>query len=65
MTDAGTFVNNGAERVIVSQLVRSPGVYFGEATTRPAKALHRHHEPEPRRLAGIRDRLERRILCAH
>ena len=28
MTDAGTFVINGAERVIVSQLVRSPGVYF-------------------------------------
>ena len=28
MTDAGTFVINGAERVVVSQLVRSPGVYF-------------------------------------
>ncbi len=28
MTDAGTFIINGAERVIVSQLVRSPGVYF-------------------------------------
>ena len=28
MTDAGTFVINGAERVIVSQIVRSPGVYF-------------------------------------
>ena len=28
MTDSGTFVINGAERVIVSQLVRSPGVYF-------------------------------------
>ncbi len=28
MTDAGTFVINGAERVIVSQLVRSPGVYY-------------------------------------
>ena len=30
MTDAGTFVINGAERVIVSQLVRSPGVYFAK-----------------------------------
>ncbi len=30
MTDKGTFIINGAERVIVSQLVRSPGVYFGE-----------------------------------
>ncbi len=29
MTDSGTFIINGAERVIVSQLVRSPGVYFG------------------------------------
>ena len=29
MTESGTFVINGAERVIVSQLVRSPGVYFG------------------------------------
>jgi DNA-directed RNA polymerase subunit beta len=28
MTDQGTFIINGAERVIVSQLVRSPGVYF-------------------------------------
>ncbi|MDS3867764.1 DNA-directed RNA polymerase subunit beta [Staphylococcus hominis] len=30
MTDTGTFVINGAERVIVSQLVRSPSVYFNE-----------------------------------
>ena len=29
MTDAGTFVINGAERAIVSQLVRSPGVFYG------------------------------------
>ncbi len=29
MTDSGTFIINGAERAIVSQLVRSPGVYFG------------------------------------
>src|SRR4026207_1475288 len=30
MTDLGTFVVNGAERVVVSQLVRSPGVYYSE-----------------------------------
>jgi len=30
MTDTGTFIINGAERVIVSQLVRSPGVYYGK-----------------------------------
>ena len=29
MTETGTFVINGAERVIVSQLVRSPGIYYG------------------------------------
>ena len=32
MTDSATFVINGAERVIVSQLVRSPGVYYAEET---------------------------------
>ena len=32
MTDTGTFIINGAERVIVSQIVRSPGAYF-DATT--------------------------------
>ena len=31
MTATGTFVINGAERVIVSQLVRSPGIYYGIA----------------------------------
>ena len=31
MTKTGTFVINGAERVIVSQLVRSPGIYYGIA----------------------------------
>ena len=30
MTENGTFIINGAERVIVSQLVRSPGVYYSE-----------------------------------
>ena len=32
MTDKGTFIINGAERVVVSQLHRSPGVFFGQAT---------------------------------
>ena len=31
MTERGTFVINGAERVIVSQLHRSPGVFFGQS----------------------------------
>ncbi|HAP93643.1 MAG TPA: DNA-directed RNA polymerase subunit beta [Desulfotomaculum sp.] len=40
MTEKGTFVINGAERVIVSQLVRSPGVYFGEQQDSSGKKLY-------------------------
>ncbi len=39
MTEQGTFVINGAERVIVSQLVRSPGVIFGSALDKNGKPL--------------------------
>jgi len=39
MTDSGTFVINGAERVIVSQLVRSPGAYFGMEHDKTGKEL--------------------------
>ena len=39
MTATGTFVINGAERVIVSQLVRSPGIYFGVAHDKLGKKL--------------------------
>lgn len=39
MTEGGTFVINGAERVIVSQLVRSPGVYFGDSYDKTGKKL--------------------------
>lgn len=35
MTDKGTFIINGTERVVVSQLIRSPGVYFEAPTDRP------------------------------
>jgi DNA-directed RNA polymerase subunit beta len=35
MTEKGTFIINGTERVVVSQLVRSPGVYFERTPTRP------------------------------
>ena len=40
MTKAGTFVINGAERVIVSQLVRSPGIYYGIAHDKFGKKLY-------------------------
>ena len=39
MTESGTFVINGAERVIVSQLVRSPGVYYASEKDRTGKDL--------------------------
>ena len=40
MTEQGTFVINGAERVIVSQLVRSPGVYYNREIDTAGKALY-------------------------
>ena len=40
MTETGTFIINGAERVIVSQLVRSPGVYYGETIDATGKKLY-------------------------
>ena len=39
MTESGTFVINGAERVIISQLVRSPGVYFDMSRDKTGKKL--------------------------
>ncbi|MGE4548525.1 MAG: DNA-directed RNA polymerase subunit beta [Intestinibacillus sp.] len=39
MTDSGTFIINGAERAIVSQIVRSPGVYFGREFDKTDKAI--------------------------
>ncbi|WP_276863611.1 DNA-directed RNA polymerase subunit beta [Anaerococcus tetradius] len=40
MTDSATFVINGAERVIVSQLVRSPGVYYAEETDKSGDKMY-------------------------
>ena len=41
MTDSGTFVINGSERVVVSQLVRSPGVYYGFENDKTGKPLYK------------------------
>ena len=41
MTESGTFIINGAERVIVSQLVRSPGVYYDDAFDKTGKKLYK------------------------
>ena len=40
MTEQGTFIINGAERVIVSQLVRSPGVYYNEAADKNGRPVY-------------------------
>ncbi len=40
MTEKGTFIINGAERVVVSQLVRSPGVYYSEEIDKTGKKLY-------------------------
>ena len=57
MTPQGTFIVNGTERVVVSQLVRSPGVYFTGAEDRvTGRMLYRRQaHPQPRGLAGDRD----------
>ena len=60
MTDHGTFIINGTERVVVSQLVRSPGVYFSREPdkTHGQGRLHREDHPGPRGLARVRRRQE-------
>lgn len=40
MTDSGTFIINGAERVVVSQLVRSPGCYYADSFDKVGKKLY-------------------------
>ena len=64
MTTDGTFIINGAERVVVSQLVRSPGVYFevSPGSDDGQACLDRQADPEPRRLARVRDVKPRRHL---
>ena len=65
MTDSGTFVINGAERVIVSQLVRSPGVYYHSdfdkngrqifgATVIPIRGAWLEYETDAKDLAYVR-----------
>jgi DNA-directed RNA polymerase beta subunit len=43
MTDRGTFLINGAERVVISQLSRSPGVYFRDIVDSAGRVLHAAH----------------------
>ena len=66
MTEKGTFIVNGTERVVVSQLVRSPGVIFEPGERYRLRNLTKHQlvkgtiHPVPRRVDGVRRRAEAR-----
>ena len=54
MTEKGTFIYNGAERVVVTQLVRSPGPYYDKEIDKSGKDLFSSNgHSEQRRMAGI------------
>ena len=61
MTEEGTFIINGAERVVVSQLVRSPGVYYtvDRGSGHRPQPVQRQGHPQPWRVARVRDRRAR------
>jgi len=72
MTDKGTFIINGTERVVVSQLVRSPGVYFGKELDKtsdkdiytskviPSRGAWLEFEVDKKDLVGVRIDRKRR-----
>ncbi|MBR5619671.1 MAG: DNA-directed RNA polymerase subunit beta, partial [Clostridia bacterium] len=73
MTESGTFVINGAERVIVSQLVRSPGVYFDmthdktgirlfSSTINPNRGAWLEYETDPNDIYYVRIDKNRKIF---
>ena len=74
MTESGTFIINGAERVIVSQLVRSPGVYFAMVRDKSGKQLFSstmipnrgawiEFETDTNDIFTVRIDRERKVLC--
>ena len=65
MTERGTFVINGTERVVVTQLVRSPGAYLMEPKDREKQVFIANLMPRSRVLAGARDRQEGQGLRPH
>ena len=65
MTERGTFVINGTERVVVTQLVRSPGRLPDGAEGPREAGLHRQPDARARLLAGARDRQEGQGLRPH
>ncbi|MCR5150102.1 MAG: DNA-directed RNA polymerase subunit beta [Clostridiales bacterium] len=73
MTDSGTFIINGAERVIVSQLIRSPGVYFDmthdktgielySGTINPNRGAWIEYETDPSNIFYVRIDKNKKIL---
>ena len=65
MTERGTFIINGTERVVVTQLVRSPGAYLMEPEGSGEAGLRREPDAGPRLVAGARDRQEGPRLRPH
>ena len=70
MTENGTFIINGTERVIVSQLHRSPGIFFDTSTSTTVTAAGKQHlllphHPVPRLVARPRVRPQGPALRAH
>lgn len=62
MTDRGTFVINGAERVVVSQIVRSPGVYFKREDTKASGKIINSATVIPNRGAWLKFETDRNKL---
>ena len=64
MTDQGTFIINGTERVVVSQLVRSPGVYFGEEPDKTSNATIYNAKIIPSRGAWLEFETDKRDVLS-
>ena len=65
MTERGTFIINGTERVVVTQLVRSPGAYVMEPKDREKQVFIAEPDAGPRLVARARDRQEGQGLRPH
>ena len=65
MTERGTFIINGTERVVVTQLVRSPGAYLMEPKDPEKQVFVAQPDAGPRLVAGARDRQEGPRLRPH
>ncbi len=64
MTEQGTFIINGTERVVVSQLVRSPGVYFGEEPDKTSSATIYNAKIIPSRGAWLEFETDKRDVLS-